>query len=276
MPRPVITLTTDFGPSSAYVAQMKGVVLGILDDARLIDVCHSVPPQQILAGGVILHDAFRHFPTGSIHVAVVDPGVGSRRKIVLAEIAGHYFVAPDNGLLSIVAGPSSATRVVYVERPEFWHHPVSPTFHGRDIMAPVAAHLARGVAFGRFGPAANGLQPASVPAAGVSAAGATLHVIQVDTFGNLVTNLQGDQLPPNCRAATIRVAEKQSLTASISKTYADAPEGQPVILVGSSGRVELAVVNGNAAQVFDATLGTAIDARWEESTSPFEGNGVAE
>jgi S-adenosylmethionine hydrolase len=262
MPRSVITLTTDFGPSSPYVAQMKGVILAIHGEVELIDVTHAIPPQQILAGAVTLLDVYHCFPPGTIHIAVVDPGVGSNRAIALAEIDCHFFVAPDNGLLGLVAGRTTPTRIVHLEASEFWRQPISPTFHGRDIMAPVAAHLARGVDFERFGVSQKVVCQLSSLDAVVTTDSAQGTVLAVDSFGNLTTNLDRDMLPRSVSELTLRIDSQAEVIVPFVATYADRPADQLVALVGSSRRIEIAVVNGNAGEQLGADTGTQIRFQW--------------
>jgi len=248
MPRPVITLTTDFGPSSPYVAQMKGVILAIHGDVELVDLSHAVPPQNILAGAATLADAYHYFPLGTIHVAVIDPGVGTKRGIVLAELNGHRFVVPDNGLLALVARRGPPTRIVRLDAPEFWHQPISATFHGRDIMAPVAAHLSRGVDFDRFGPSQPTLKALDYPPVEDGANHAQVAVLGIDAFGNVMTNLEGDRLPAGVSELTLQIDDLPPRSVPVVATYGARERDELVLLVGSSGRLEIAVVGGNAAQ----------------------------
>ncbi|MAD80055.1 MAG: SAM-dependent chlorinase/fluorinase [Pirellulaceae bacterium] len=262
MPRSVITLTTDFGPSSPYVAQMKGVILAIHSDVELVDVTHAVPHQQILAGAVALVDVYHHFPPGTIHIAVVDPGVGTNRAIALAEIDGHFFVAPDNGLLGLVARRTPPSRIVRVEACEFWNQSISHTFHGRDIMAPVAAHLARGIEFARFGPSQPVVQQLDVPDAVVTTNRAEGTVLTVDSFGNLATNLDRDMLPRSVSELTLQIDGHAEQVVPFVATYAQRPADQVVSLVSSSRRIEIAVVNGNASRQLGVVPGSQITLQW--------------
>src|SRR6266699_1861199 len=155
--RPIITLTTDFGTGSPYVAQMKGVILSICREVDLIDVSHASSAQNVREGAIVLADASPRFPVGTIHLAVVDPGVGSSRRLIYAEIGEQRYIAPDNGLLSLLAGRQPPTTVFALDNPRFWLERPSQTFHGRDIMAPVAAHVARGVEARELGPERDGM-----------------------------------------------------------------------------------------------------------------------
>ena len=168
MSRPRITLTTDFGLGSPYVAQMKGVILSLCGEADLIDITHGIGPQNVREGAVVLADTTPRFPPGTIHVAVVDPGVGTARKLVYAEIGPQRYLAPDNGLLSLLAASQPPSRIVSLENSQFWLPEVSPTFHGRDILSPVAARLAGGASPDRSRPAARRADVAPLAAGGRS------------------------------------------------------------------------------------------------------------
>ena len=185
----IITLTTDFGVGSRYVAAMKGVILSINPQAQIVDLSHAVPPHDIRPGAIVLAETARWFPPGTIHVAVVDPGVGSKRRIVYAQIGTQHFVAPDNGLLSRLASLDRPSKIVGVDEPQYWLPEVSRTFHGRDIMAPVAARLSLGLAPEKLGPPLK--QLVELPWAEVQQVPNRIEgeVIEVDSFGNLITNI---------------------------------------------------------------------------------------
>ena len=257
---PVVTLTTDFGLHDAYVGVMKGVILCISPQAVVVDICHNLPPQNVLAGSLMLAAAWRYFPVGSIHVAVVDPGVGTARRPLAVAHAGHYFVGPDNGLLSLAwQAPRSSAEVkaVHLTHPEFWLPAPSPTFNGRDIFAPVAAHLANGRALASLGDsiAPSDLVRISLPAVERNGDDVTCTIIHVDHFGNLITNLEAGVL--HTRAGVIVTVAGREVS-SLSSTYADGAPGEVVALVGSSGYVEIAVVNGSAAQVLGIGAGARV------------------
>lgn len=261
-PRSIITLTTDFGPSSPYVAQMKGVILGIHPSVDLVDITHTVPPQQILAAAVILADSFRHFPTGSIHVAVVDPGVGTKRGIVLAKSDGHFFVAPDNGLLGLVARRWPPESIVRLEASKFWNSNISSTFHGRDIMAPVAAHLARGVEFEQFGAHQSDLHPLDYPDPIVGERSIQGMVLTVDAFGNVVTNVTAELLPGVVSEFSVQIDGQPPRSLPRVETYAQRERNALILLIGSNRRLEIAMVDGNAAKQLDVRLGGRINLEW--------------
>jgi S-adenosylmethionine hydrolase len=238
---PVITLTTDFGPSSPYVAAMKGVILSINPAAVLIDISHAIPPQDIRAGAIVLEETTRWFPAGTIHVAVVDPGVGSERKIVYAQIGEQCYVAPDNGLLSRLALAAEPSTIVSVAEPQFWLPQVSKTFHGRDIMAPVAARLSLGLAPLELGPRLADIER---------------------LFGNLVTDITEQALAgvPRGEQTTIHCDDHE--TQGIFSTYSDQPEMTLIALIGSSGKLELAIVGDSAALMLGVRVGTPVIITW--------------
>jgi S-adenosylmethionine hydrolase len=257
MTRSPITLTTDFGLGSGYVAEMKGAILSINPAAILVDLTHEIPPQQIAAAAYMLERVSRCFPAETIHVTVVDPGVGTERAIVCLRAREQYFIAPDNGLLTTIAEPTSGLEAVRIENRRYWRDLISATFHGRDIMGPVAAHLSLGVPMSDLGSPQPDITRIPLPTAVVTDARIEGEIIWLDTFGNAVTNVHLDLLPkPPCDS--VRVGCGQLELAGIVRTYADATPGTLVALVGSSGRLEIAVVNGNAAERFDLRVGDPV------------------
>jgi S-adenosylmethionine hydrolase len=251
----IITLLTDFGLADAYAAVLHGVILGINPAATVVDLSHQVPPQDIPHAAFVLATAYRHFPVGTVHVVVVDPGVGGERAAVAAEAAGQRFVAPDNGVLSYaLAGGWSA--LVRLTEPRYWLPNPSRTFHGRDIFAPVAAHLSLGTPLSAMGgPAADLVRlPQPTPVRrpdGVWVA----HVIHVDRFGNLVTDLRPDPaLLPELAGAQVH----GRFVAAVVRTYADVPSGAPAILAGSEGYLEIAIRDGDARSELEADVGDEV------------------
>jgi len=244
----VITLLTDFGAGSGYPAQMKGVVLGVCPEARLVDLSHEVPAYRILVGQALLRDAVPAFPAGTIHVAVVDPGVGSARRglvVVGGEKApGQTFVGPDNGLLwPFMRG----AKIYELTNPALRREPVSPTFHGRDIFAPAAGHLARGVPAAEFGPEVVDpvkLLPPRVRHEGGAIVGEIVHV---DSFGNLISNLGIEDLPA-VEPARLQVSVGGRTLGGLKRTFNEVPVGGMLALIGSAGFVEVAVREGHAAR----------------------------
>ena len=237
---PIITLTTDFGSGSHYAAAMKGVILSICPggDGRRCEP--RVPPQDIRHGAMLLDAAADWFPPETIHVAVVDPGVGTDRAIVYARIGRQRFVAPDNGVLSRLAARTPPTKIIRLAEPAYWLERVSPTFHGRDIMAPVAAPFGPGAGFKRLGPALARLTMLAWPEPRQRSDRIDGEVVEIDSFGNLITNLTADLIagrPTDRRACVVcNIYE----TWGIFRAYAEQPQGTLVAVIGSGGRVELA------------------------------------
>jgi len=258
----LITLTTDFGTSSPYVAQMKGVVLAIQPAATIVDVTHAVAPQDVRQGAIALADSTGHFPPGTVHIGVVDPGVGTARKIVAARIGSHRYVAPDNGLLSLLIESQQPDACVEVSDRRYARPEISPTFHGRDIMAPAAAHLAGGVPLEQLGPPIEQLVRLDWPEARVTADRIEGCVWSIDAFGNLTTNIMAAHLASIVQPADALIECGAVQARGIHHTYGDVPPGQPMALIGSSGRLELAVSGGSAASTFQVGVGQPVTVRW--------------
>jgi S-adenosyl-L-methionine hydrolase (adenosine-forming) len=248
---PIITLTTDFGLQDAYVASMKGVILGLAPDVRIVDISHEIPPQGIVAGGYVLSCAFRHFPAGTIHLLVVDPGVGTSRRLLLARTENHFFLAPDNGALSPVFAMEPPREVFHLTASHYFRADPSATFHGRDILAPVAARLARGTAPAHFGePVTDYLPSPLAPPAPQSDGKILLQVIMPDRFGNLILNLRQDEYHRLVGAALERPFLLEISGRKVSRllqTYAEGEGRELFALFNSSGYLELAVRDGSAA-----------------------------
>ncbi len=260
---PIITLTTDFGTGSPYVAAMKGVILSINPAATLVDISHAVPAQDIARGALVLEDTTPWFPDDTIHVAVVDPGVGTARSILYARIGSQQYVAPDNGLLGRLTARTRPSLVLRLTEREYWLPAVSHTFHGRDIMAPVAARLSLGLDPRRLGPAAGQLDQLDLPLPRVVEEKIRGEVISIDSFGNLITNISDDLLAgkPNDSRACIVCGIYE--TFGIYHTYGEQAAGMLVALIGSSGRLELASVGDNAAARLGVSVGTQVVVAWE-------------
>lgn len=248
----VVTFTTDFGLSDAYVGAMKGVVLGMAPTAVLVDISHAIPAQDVRAGALTLADAAPYFPAGSIHVAVVDPGVGGERHGIAVSSAGHFFVGPDNGVLSMAARPPR--QVFVIENPLFRRATVSPTFHGRDVFAVAAGQLAAGRAIEEVGSALDGMTALPALAPQLLGEDSQGEVIQIDHFGNLITSFSSARVEGRWE---IR-CEGHFLTLEGGRTFADVNRGGLVLYVGSSGRVEIAVRDGSAALLTHSKVGTQI------------------
>ena len=255
---PIITLTTDLGLTDAYVAAMKGVILSINPEAKLVDICHTIKPQNIIQAAFVLSRAYPFFPQGTIHVVVVDPGVGTQRRAIILSTKSASFVAPDNGVLSYVTQQSSVWEAVAITRPQFWRSTVSPTFHGRDIFAPVAARLSLGLPLTDFGEVITSVAMLPLPQPYQAADGSIIgHVIHIDSFGNLITDIKNDNLPKGKPAVTIEVGNQ--LISGLSRTYAEGSE--LLALIGSDGYLEIAVKEGNASALLDAKVGDEVRIR---------------
>jgi len=267
-----VTLLTDFGMEDPFAAVMKGVILSTNPNATIIDITHTIEPQNIRAGAFILATAYAYFPKDTIHVAVVDPGVGSQRRGIILRVPGAFFVAPDNGLLTHVIdhlslsatpfGPENETNVVRLKRgieavsitdPRFWRHPVSPTFHGRDVFAPVAAGLSLGVSPYEFGEKTDVLTVLPIRRPHVDEGG-DVHgeIVHVDRFGNLVTNIRSSDLPPGSAEVILGSARIGEV-----RRYYEESEGLSALL-GSSGYLEIALRNGSAARYLEAMEGDEV------------------
>ena len=258
MKRPLITLLTDFGVVDHYVASMKGVILSICPDASLIDISHDVTPFSIPEAAFTLAQAWQCFPKGTTHLAVVDPGVGSARRPIVAEVAGHRFVAPDNGLLSIVllSNPRPKVREIGVKR--YFRQPVSNTFHGRDIFAPVAAHLARGLPAAKFGKVISDAVLGDFAKRTQLGPGRWAgQVLKVDRFGNVITNLDWATFHSIAEAPFKLMLGGRTVSLFYS-TYSDAPGGQLFAINGSSGYVEVSLNQSNAASALGLAPGSPI------------------
>jgi hypothetical protein len=257
---PVITLTTDFGLQDGFVGILKGVLLGICPTARLVDLSHAVPPQDVAAGALLLVRAAPYFPPGTVHLAVVDPGVGTGRRGLAARMGDAFFIGPDNGLFTSVLDRAerAGLPVEFVElaRERYRLPSVSRTFHGRDIFAPAAAHLANGVPLVEFGPPVTDPVRIQLSRAEKTPAGWQAHVLAVDTFGNLATDLPVEAISDPERV-TVRLGgwEVRGLVGA----YGDRPPGELVALADSAGRLELAVVNGSAARRTGAIVGSVLE-----------------
>lgn len=258
MGRPLITLTTDFGPGSPYVAQMKGGILSICREVDLVDVSHAIAPQNIREGAVVLADATPRFPPDTIHVAVIDPGVGTSRRLVYAQIGQQHYLAPDNGLLSLLASRQPPQRVHTLENRAYWLAETSATFHGRDILAPVAAHLALGVDPGELGPAYAPMQSLAWPLARKAGDKVQGEVVYVDSFGNLITNIDRALVASLGDPRRLCVVFGDRKIRQIIPTYAAAIPQELVALFDSQGKLELAIVQGNAARVLSAGPGAPV------------------
>lgn len=261
MSEPLITLTTDFGEGSAYVAAMKGAIYTINPSARIVDISHRVAPQDVRMGAFVLEDATRWYPPGTIHVAVIDPGVGTGRRMVFAEMGQQRYIAPDNGLLSRITLHERPSRIIAIENPQYWQSNVSETFHGRDIMGPVAAHVAAGLDPAKLGSALTSIFLIDWPQPQTTADAVSGEIIAVDHFGNLISNITTEHLNAG-EFASLKVTCGGRTLTGLKRTYAEEQPGTLVALVGSAGRLEVAVVQGNASRVLGVGVGEPIRVDW--------------
>ena len=252
---PCITLTTDYGDQDGYVAAMKGAILRIAPRATLVDVTHHIPPQDICAAAFILLSAYAAFPPGTMHVVVIDPGVGTARRLVAAQMGRWTLLAPDNGVLDLVRRREGLRRAVAITNRRYAHPMISATFHGRDILAPAAAHLACGVPLSRLGPSIAALQPLAWPQARRAADGGQRGaIVYADRFGNLITNLTA----PTTTSPGRWVVRYRRRAYPLTETYAGAARNAILALAGSSGCVELAVREGSAQARLRARRGDPV------------------
>ena len=260
----IITLTTDFGTADTYVGQMKGVILSRCAGASIVDLTHDVPPQDLVAGALHIETAVDAFAPGTVHVAVIDPGVGSDRRAIAIEAEGCFFVGPDNGLFDLALEKRPLRRAVSVENASVLRETVSNTFHGRDVFAPAAAHLAEGHPLEALGPGGEcSLMSLDVPRAEMVEGGLVAHVLRVDHFGNLITNVTAAALRDwqTVLDDELVVEAGHVLIEGLSATFADVAIGDPVAYIGSGGRLEIAIRNGNAAEALAAVVGGMIYVR---------------
>jgi S-adenosyl-L-methionine hydrolase (adenosine-forming) len=258
MTRRIITLTTDFGTSDHFVGAMKGVILGIQPAVQIVDISHEIQPYEIPDGAFTIAQAYRYFPKKTIHVVVVDPGVGSTRRPLLAEMAGQYFIAPDNGVLSMIFSKEPA-KVRHIINERYFLHPLSRTFHGRDVFASVAAHLAAGVPPAQFGKRIEDhLRLTFQKPEHTGKHSWTGCILKVDRFGNLATNLHVDQFPQvQTRPFELKVG-LQTVTR-LALTFTECAPGDLFVIVGSSGYLEVACNQGSAANALGCGAGSPVE-----------------
>ncbi len=249
----IITLTTDFGTRDWFVGTMKGVILGVNPQAVVVDITHDIPAGDIRAGAFALAVSYRYFPRNTVHVAVVDPGVGSDRAAIVVKTPDYYFVGPNNGVLSWALAKEKACDVWLVNNETYFRRPVSSTFHGRDVFAPVAAHLTQRVLMDSLGQQLKDYARLDWPTP--RAAGGVLRgeIVFIDHFGNAISNIDA----PAKGVTKVRVADK--VQCDIKKFYQEVPTGQPLAILGSTGYLEIAVNGGNAAQALGLKLGDVVE-----------------
>lgn len=255
-----ITLLTDFGLQDGYVGVMKGVMLSIAPETRLIDISHEIHPQDVLEASLVLERAAPYFPAGTVHLAVVDPGVGTQRRPIAARLGGGFFVGPDNGLLTGLVETAerekAAVQVVHLNQPRYWLPQVSNVFHGRDIFAPVAAHIANGVELEAMGTPIHDEVRLQRPLPKFEHGRWLGQVLIIDRFGNLSTNITRQDLRDTHQVEVI--IKNQSIT-SLVLAFGNAQPGEQVALIDSDDRLCICVVNGSAAAVLKAAVGDPVE-----------------
>jgi len=273
---PIVTLTTDFGLNDHFVGALKGVILNIAPEANIVDICHTVQAFDILDGALALAQSYSYFPPRTVHLVVVDPGVGSARRPILATSEMHNFVAPDNGVLSLMYAREQRLSVRHITAEHYFLQPVSNTFHGRDIFAPVAAYLAKGVDQEKFGEEVSDYVRFNAPKPKATDPNSLRGVVlRVDRFGNLITNFTPQDAPALFQnsAPTFKIVVGKREITSMRTNYADGAPGELFAIVGSMGFLEIAANRGSAAQITGAGKGTEVLLVLENSTASAVSNG---
>ena len=254
---PIITLTTDFGTADWFVGVMKGVVSGLSPTAQIIDVTHEIPAGDVKAGAFALMAGYHFFPKGSVHVVVVDPGVGSQRRAIAVETKDYFFIGPDNGVLSWALRGEQVRKIVALKNDAYFLKPVSRTFHGRDIFAPVAAQLSRGVSLRKLGPELADFQRLNWPEPVSSSRAVVGEVLYVDRFGNALTNIDAELLKAlGSRNLQVRMGRRPMFP--VADYYQAVRHGKPVAVPGSSGFLEIAINGGSAARRLGLKTGVKV------------------
>ncbi len=257
--RPIITLTTDFGSSDGYVAAMKGTILRICPTARLVDITHHITAYDVMEAAFVLRQATPHYPAGTIHLVVVDPGVGSQRRPVALRYGSHYLVGPDNGLFTLLLDNADPEELVVLNRPRtYCSAQLSTTFHGRDIFAPVAALLASGQPFDTLGSRADTLRPLRWALPIDDDQGIRGWIVHVDRFGNCITNIPHDLFVRRRGSRGVKCYVGNTIIKGVSRTYCDVEPGEPLLVFGSGNHLEVSVNRGNAAELLHIRRGTPV------------------
>jgi len=253
----LITLLTDFGLQDGYVASMKGVILEICPDANMIDISHLIAPQNVRSAAFVLGSSYKYFPRGTIHLAVVDPGVGTERGAIAVRTGSCFFVGPDNGVFSLILRKEVCWEARKLENRQFWRNPPSNTFHGRDLFAPAAAHIARGIQFDALGPPCD---PTFVEWSEPTIGNGEVkgEVIHIDRFGNAIINVMLETLETQGPAEKWTINLGKTVIDSIRPAYGRVTVGEALALTGSNGYIEIAINQGNAASELGLVQGTKV------------------
>jgi S-adenosyl-L-methionine hydrolase (adenosine-forming) len=275
--RPIITLTTDFGTNDHFVGAMKGVILNIVPEAAIVDISHAVQAYDVLDGALTISQAYSYFPTGTVHVVVVDPGVGTDRRVILASSDGYHFVAPDNGVLSMVYAREERMHVRHITSEHYFHQPVSQTFHARDIFAPVAAYLAKQVDSHKFGDEIEDFVKFAAPKPKATAENRIRAVVlKVDRFGNLITNVTPADVPAlfSEKPAGFKITVGSKEITEIRSAYAEGAPGEVFGILGSMGYLEIVANRAAAAQITGAMKGTEVSIQLGGNAAAGKGKGA--
>jgi len=275
-PAPVITITTDFGTEDGYVPAMKGTMLDICPEARFVDITHEISPQDVMEAAFVLRTAYPYFPDDAVHLVVVDPGVGTDRRAVALRANDQWFVGPDNGVFPLVLNQAPFEAAVELNDPAFWRSDVpSTTFHGRDIFAPAAAHLAAGRSVNEIGTPLDTLEPLRWAAPSADAQTVQGWVMHIDHFGNCITNIRRPALAkaaglnaaaPLEAIPPLKVYTGNTVLHELQPTYGAVPEGDPLLLFGSTDHLEVAANGGNAAELLDIRKGDSVRLLFEDAS----------
>jgi S-adenosylmethionine hydrolase len=271
---PLITLTTDFGVSDHFVGTIKGVILGIAPDARIVDISHSVQPFDVLDGALTISQAYTYFPSGTVHMVVIDPGVGTTRRPILATTERHHFVAPDNGVLSLVYDREERLSVREIKAEHYYLQPVSNTFHARDIFSPVAAYLAKRVDADRFGEEITDFVRFTAPKPKANGTnGLRGVVLKVDRFGNMITNITEKDAPALFEAEppAFKITVGKREISEMKSAYALGAPGEVFGILGSMGFLEIAANRGSAAQVLGVGKGSEVNVVFGDAAAATNG-----
>lgn len=255
---PIITLMTDFGEQDTYVGAMKGVILSICPEAKMIDLTHRIPAQDICAAALQLSNVYAHFPPQTIHLIVVDPGVGSQRRAIICQVENHTFVCPDNGLLTLVVQQAPIEACVAIQNKTYFLPQVSHTFHGRDIFAPVAAHLANGIPMSEFGRPVTDLRYLQLAKLDISESQIKGEIIWIDHFGNAITNIGHQYLQMIDPELKLQINFRDQQISRLSESYSAVPVGTTLALISSFDYLEIAVNQGSASQICNLSLGDSV------------------
>lgn len=253
-----ISLLTDFGDKDNFVGVMKAVILNINPQAKIIDLCHNVKPQDIMEAAFLLKSSFKYFPKATVHLVVVDPGVGSRRRKILVETKNYYFVAPDNGVLSPSLEAEEAEGIVEITKDEYFLRPVSDTFHGRDIFAPVAAWLSLGKGIDAFGKRIKVIKRLILSKPKSLRNKLVGEVVYIDCFGNLVTNITRSAFEGFIRGSGFKICIQEETIHKISRSYQEVRKNKPLAVFDSFGNLEISIAQANAKECLSAAKGTTV------------------